>query len=55
VLQLARERITGLQDDVSEFIAKEGIDAITVGYQKIAGFDAATLKGREADRKGTEG
>jgi 2-polyprenyl-6-methoxyphenol hydroxylase-like FAD-dependent oxidoreductase len=47
VLQLARERIKGPQDDVRALISQAEIEAITVGYQKVAGFDAATLKGRK--------
>jgi 2-polyprenyl-6-methoxyphenol hydroxylase-like FAD-dependent oxidoreductase len=49
VLQLARERIKGPDDDVSALISREEIDAITVGYQKVAGFDSATLAGRAAN------
>ena len=43
VLQLARERIKGPQDDVSTLITRKEIDAITRSYQLVAGFDAATL------------
>jgi 2-polyprenyl-6-methoxyphenol hydroxylase-like FAD-dependent oxidoreductase len=46
VLQLARERIKGPEDDVSALISREEIEAITVGYQKVAGFDSVTLAGR---------
>jgi 2-polyprenyl-6-methoxyphenol hydroxylase-like FAD-dependent oxidoreductase len=46
VLQLARERIKGPDDDVAALISREEIDAITTGYQKVAGFDSATLAGR---------
>ena len=46
VLQLARERITGPNDVVSDLITPEEIAAITQGYQKVAGFDAATLSAR---------
>jgi 2-polyprenyl-6-methoxyphenol hydroxylase-like FAD-dependent oxidoreductase len=52
VLQLARERIKGPDDDVSALVSRAEIDAITVGYQKVAGFDAATLRGRKADTGG---
>jgi 2-polyprenyl-6-methoxyphenol hydroxylase-like FAD-dependent oxidoreductase len=47
VLQLARERIKGPNDDVRLLVSQEEIDAITTDYQKIAGFDAATLMGRK--------
>lgn len=46
VLQLARERVKGPDDDVGALISREEIDAITVGYQKVAGFDSATLASR---------
>jgi hypothetical protein len=46
VLQLARERVKGPEDDVSALISREEIDAITFGYQKVAGFDSATLATR---------
>lgn len=48
MLQLARERVKGPNDDVRALISRAELDAITVGYQKVAGFDAATLKGRAA-------
>jgi 2-polyprenyl-6-methoxyphenol hydroxylase-like FAD-dependent oxidoreductase len=54
VLQLARERITGPHDDVRALVSQAEIDAITTGYQKVAGFDAATLMGRQADKGGTD-
>jgi 2-polyprenyl-6-methoxyphenol hydroxylase-like FAD-dependent oxidoreductase len=53
VLQLARERIKGPNDDVRLLVSQAEIDAITTGYQKVAGFDAATLMGRKADQAGT--
>lgn len=46
VLQLAKERVKGPADDVRALISQEEIDAITVGYQQVAGFDANTLKKR---------
>ena len=49
VLQLARERIKSPDDDVHALISQEEIDAITQGYQKVAGFDLSTLKGRAAN------
>jgi 5-methylphenazine-1-carboxylate 1-monooxygenase len=48
VLQLARERIKGPNDDVRLLVSQEEIDAITTNYQRVAGFDAATLMGRKA-------
>jgi 2-polyprenyl-6-methoxyphenol hydroxylase-like FAD-dependent oxidoreductase len=54
VLQLARERIKGPHDDVRALVSQAEIDAITTGYQKVAGFDAATLMGRQADKGGTD-
>lgn len=47
VLQLAKERVTGPQDDVRALISQQEIDAITLGYQRVAGFDAATLARRK--------
>ena len=47
VLQLARERVTGPDDDVRALISQDEIDAITRGYQKVAGFDAAALAARK--------
>jgi 5-methylphenazine-1-carboxylate 1-monooxygenase len=46
VLQLARERVKGPTDDVGALISPEELAAITTGYQKVAGFDAGTLKQR---------
>ncbi len=48
VLQLARERVKSADDDVNALITREEIDAITQGYQKVAGFDLGTLQGRAA-------
>jgi 2-polyprenyl-6-methoxyphenol hydroxylase-like FAD-dependent oxidoreductase len=53
VLQLARERIKGPNDDVRLLVSQEEIDAITTDYQKVAGFDAETLMGRKAAPGGT--
>jgi 2-polyprenyl-6-methoxyphenol hydroxylase-like FAD-dependent oxidoreductase len=47
VLQLARERIHSADDDVEALISREEIDAITRKYEKIAGFDASTLRKQE--------
>jgi 2-polyprenyl-6-methoxyphenol hydroxylase-like FAD-dependent oxidoreductase len=47
VLQLAKERVKGPQDDVRALISQEEIDAITLGYQRVAGFDAAALERRK--------
>jgi 2-polyprenyl-6-methoxyphenol hydroxylase-like FAD-dependent oxidoreductase len=52
VLQLAKERVTGPNDDVRALISKEEIDAITRSYQKVAGFDAATLAARKDSMAG---
>lgn len=54
VLQLARERVTGPDDDISALISREEIDAITRSYQKVAGFDPESLQAKqsEIDRKG---
>jgi 2-polyprenyl-6-methoxyphenol hydroxylase-like FAD-dependent oxidoreductase len=46
VLELARQRIHGPDDDVDALISRAEIDAITRNYQKVAGFDAATLTHR---------
>jgi 2-polyprenyl-6-methoxyphenol hydroxylase-like FAD-dependent oxidoreductase len=51
VLQLARERIKGPDDDVRALISQEEIDAITVKYQQVAGFDANTLQKRADAQK----
>ncbi|MGD9941902.1 MAG: flavin-dependent oxidoreductase [Burkholderiaceae bacterium] len=48
VLQLARERVKSARDDVRALISQDEIDAITLGYQKVAGFDHATLADRAA-------
>lgn len=54
VLQLARERVTGPDDDISTLISQEEIDAITLGYQKVAGFDPESLQAKQSEiaRKG---
>jgi 2-polyprenyl-6-methoxyphenol hydroxylase-like FAD-dependent oxidoreductase len=54
VLQLARERIKGPNDDLRLLVSQEEIDAITNDYQKVAGFDAATLMGRKAAQDETD-
>jgi len=46
VLELARQRIHSPDDDVNALISRAEIDAITKNYQKVAGFDAATLTDR---------
>jgi 5-methylphenazine-1-carboxylate 1-monooxygenase len=46
VLELARQRIHSPDDDVDALISRAEIDAITKNYQKVAGFDAATLTHR---------
>jgi hypothetical protein len=44
--------VTGPNDDVRALISKEEIDAITRSYQKVAGFDAATLAARKDSMAG---
>jgi 5-methylphenazine-1-carboxylate 1-monooxygenase len=46
VLELARQRIRGPEDDVHALISQQEIEAITKNYQKVAGFDRATLSDR---------
>ncbi len=54
VLQLARERVKGPEDDVHALISQAEIDAITLKYQQVAGFDANTLRKR-ADARAEPG
>jgi 2-polyprenyl-6-methoxyphenol hydroxylase-like FAD-dependent oxidoreductase len=46
VLELARQRVRGPDDDIAALISQAEIDAITKNYQKVAGFDATTLTNR---------
>jgi 2-polyprenyl-6-methoxyphenol hydroxylase-like FAD-dependent oxidoreductase len=46
VLELARQRVRGPEDDIAALISQAEIDAITKNYQKVAGFDATTLTNR---------
>jgi 5-methylphenazine-1-carboxylate 1-monooxygenase len=46
VLQLAHERIRSASDSVAEFIRQDELDAITMEYRKLAGFDMEGLRRR---------
>jgi 2-polyprenyl-6-methoxyphenol hydroxylase-like FAD-dependent oxidoreductase len=50
VLMLAHERVHGPQDDVRLLISREELDRVTLGYRRIAGFDAGTLATAAAAR-----
>jgi 2-polyprenyl-6-methoxyphenol hydroxylase-like FAD-dependent oxidoreductase len=52
VLQLARERIRGPSDTVSDLISQDELDAITFDYRKLAGFDIEALKRRASAARG---
>jgi 2-polyprenyl-6-methoxyphenol hydroxylase-like FAD-dependent oxidoreductase len=48
VLVLAHERVRRPEDDVTKLITKAELDAITLDYRKVAGFDLETLQRRAA-------
>ena len=48
VLQMVEERLRGPDDVVASIIPREELDAVTLGYRRIAGFDVDTLN-RHAD------
>jgi 2-polyprenyl-6-methoxyphenol hydroxylase-like FAD-dependent oxidoreductase len=48
VLVLAHERVRGPEDDVTRLIGREELDAITMEYRRVAGFDLDALKRRHA-------
>lgn len=50
VLQLVNERIRGPEDTIADLITQEELDAITLGYQRLSGFDVETLRKRGAKR-----
>jgi 5-methylphenazine-1-carboxylate 1-monooxygenase len=48
VLMLADERVRGPADDVAKLIGRDELDAITLDYRRLAGFDLETLRRRAA-------